>query len=466
MLKGNSFLLKRLPQLIETTQDSQLRWRYYFPIRGLYYRSELHLEVNFYEAAAKYYHVNQRNTPKAMEFIDYALAIVENTNNTLLKMRAFYRKCTIAQSLDMQLVINLVHESKISKALPSLLQARFILLEATASQALGNHLRALLLCTRANEPLVATGLDNSDLDLKILDIRTVNYWQKSEKTSPNRSPHYHANALAILAYLDITMSSDEAGILRNLNGAQELYKTLRSRRILLCSLVTAELYLYRGDTENARMRLQECFSTCRSIYPDLAIDCLAALGDIRHRMHSQTETFHWAMVYFYFVLKAKDRVATFRALRCLADIYNEADDKETAFNLYCTALEAATEMDIHRLRAECMTGIGDIMLSHGDSVQAKEMWKAAHPLFVKSSQMKDAAAIDARLARLSDHPALDGDNVNSPRIAGPEDTSPVDLDAVRKLSQLARLPTSEIQPGLEANSLEEYEGPIKMPVFL
>jgi hypothetical protein len=58
-------------------------------------------------------------------------------------------------------------------------------------------------------------------------------------------------------------------------------------------------------------------------------------------------------------------------------------------------------MDIHRLRAECMVGIGEIMLRRGDHVQAKRMWEAAHPLFVRSSRRKDAASIDERLETLS-----------------------------------------------------------------
>jgi hypothetical protein len=94
-------------------------------------------------------------------------------------------------------------------------------------------------------------------------------------------------------------------------------------------------------------------------------------------------------------------VATFHALRCLADIFAAFHDEETALNLFYTALEGATTIDIHRLRAECMAGIGDIMTHRGNIVKAKQMWEAAHPLFLRSSQTKAAAAIEARLATLS-----------------------------------------------------------------
>jgi uncharacterized protein (DUF1684 family) len=47
-----------------------------------------------------------------------------------------------------------------------------------------------------------------------------------------------------------------------------------------------------------------------------------------------------------------------------------------------------------------MVGIGEIMLRRGNPMQATEMWGAAHPLFVRSSRMKDAAAVKNRLEML------------------------------------------------------------------
>jgi hypothetical protein len=73
----------------------------------------------------------------------------------------------------------------------------------------------------------------------------------------------------------------------------------------------------------------------------------------------------------------------------------------TALYLFHAALHAGTQMDIHRLRAECMVGIGEIMLRRGDLIQAKRMWAVAHPLFVRSSRRKDAASIEKRLEKLS-----------------------------------------------------------------
>jgi hypothetical protein len=132
-------------------------------------------------------------------------------------------------------------------------------------------------------------------------------------------------------------------------------------------------------------------------------------------MHGATDTFLWAVVYL--ALVRKDPLETLHALRYLADINIIKGDDETALRLFHAAVEAATKMDVHRLRAECMAGIGDIMMRRGDLRQAKEMWTVAHPLFIRSSRMKDAAAVEERLEKLS---VTQQDNSQSLRAAEDE----------------------------------------------
>jgi hypothetical protein len=75
---------------------------------------------------------------------------------------------------------------------------------------------------------------------------------------------------------------------------------------------------------------------------------------------------------------------------------------QTALSLLHAALEGGTKMDVHRLRAECMVGIGDVVLRRGDAMQAKAMWKKAHPLFLRSRRMKDAVSVQERLQRFGE----------------------------------------------------------------
>ncbi|KAJ6547984.1 hypothetical protein DFH09DRAFT_1087447 [Mycena vulgaris] len=361
----------------------------------------------------------QRKIPKAQEFLDIASIIIEKTSNSFLRFQTVSHKCLIAELLgDAQEMINLVYEARKSGGFTSnRMEEEMLMHEAGAHLYLGNLPRALSVLKTVEEIMMANGMESSSDQIFILDIQADVHWRKSEyaqahklqtevafMTSPSSSPLFHANALAMVAYFDITMAADEAGILRNLDAAQEVYKDLE-QSTLLCSWVMAELYLYRGDTENACITFEESLSRSQGTHTQVLGSCLGALGDMKCKMNNVEVTFHWAFIYFSFVHKSKDRVATFRALRCLADVYKELHDEDTALNLYHTVLEGAIKMDIHRLRAESMTGIGDIMLRRGELTQAKEMWEAAHPLFVTSSQMKDAVAVDERLARVAETPA-------------------------------------------------------------
>jgi hypothetical protein len=86
------------------------------------------------------------------------------------------------------------------------------------------------------------------------------------------------------------------------------------------------------------------------------------------------DTFCWAVVNLAFVQIAKNPVGTLHALRRLADLHLSLEDDETALHIFHAVLEGGTKMDIHRLRAECMVGIGDIVLRRGNLIEAKEMW--------------------------------------------------------------------------------------------
>ncbi|KAJ7085558.1 hypothetical protein C8R44DRAFT_821456 [Mycena epipterygia] len=58
-------------------------------------------------------------------------------------------------------------------------------------------------------------------------------------------------------------------------------------------------------------------------------------------------------------------------------------------------------MDIHHSRADCMLRLGDIAKDRGDSMKAEKLWKEARSLFERSSQVKDIAQIDTRLASIN-----------------------------------------------------------------
>jgi hypothetical protein len=51
-----------------------------------------------------------------------------------------------------------------------------------------------------------------------------------------------------------------------------------------------------------------------------------------------------------------------------------------------------------------MLRLGDLANKEGDFLKAVELWKEAQPLFERSSQAKDVAQIDTRLAMVEDAP--------------------------------------------------------------
>jgi hypothetical protein len=217
-----------------------------------------------------------------------------------------------------------------------------------------------------------------------------------------------------------------------------VYTVYDIQRILVCAWVRAELKLSRGNLGIASFALKECLLRSLSVYPDIPVLCLAALGDPRHKMDTAWNTLRWAMIYFATVQKGHNLVETFHALRCLADVFTALDDEETALHLFHTALEGATKLDIHRLRAECMVGIGDIMEGCENMLEAKEKWEAAIPLFIRSSQTKDAAAIEARLAKLTLAQDHQGVKLNDP-VAVTDSQGTANQEESRKLKQLTQL---------------------------
>jgi hypothetical protein len=126
---------------------------------------------------------------------------------------------------------------------------------------------------------------------------------------------------------------------------------------------------------------------------------LETLSDISNKLCGLEKTSHWATTYFALSRKTKDLVNTYQALKCLGDILLDQGDDETAMNVFQAVLDGSTEMDVHRRRADCMSRIGDISVRGGQPNKARDMWEAALPLFVRSSQAKDATAIERKLSQ-------------------------------------------------------------------
>ncbi|KAJ7742825.1 hypothetical protein B0H16DRAFT_1463907 [Mycena metata] len=92
---------------------------------------------------------------------------------------------------------------------------------------------------------------------------------------------------------------------------------------------------------------------------------------------------------------SREKLAVYQALLFTGDQFIDVD-QVTARNLFIAALEGFTFMDIHRSRGQCIAA-WDVAQRKGDTIEAVEQWNSARPLFERSLQAKDVAAIDMRL---------------------------------------------------------------------
>ncbi|KAJ7732221.1 hypothetical protein DFH07DRAFT_990938 [Mycena maculata] len=435
-LKGPSPLMQKLPDLVEATGDSDLRWKYttaYLKSQrfsrvggdaedlitaGVEYfkRGDRFIDqaLGFYEAAGTYYLMSM-NIPSAVKFRGLAAPLAEQTDNMELKLQSLSGKRSIAFALgNHREIIKLAREAQKIGTLAGLPgDCHWVISEASANGYIGNLKRGLELCEQVHERLAILGMEGSDQGLHLLDVEAQIHWLKSEytearrahetivsMTSPHDSANFHANSLLTLAQLGIACGRPETDIVGHLNAAVAVYSTYGIGGATLTEL-NAELQLYKGEKMQARALFEQCLLQSRGSEQEIANLCVSRLADPKHKMYDHGDIFNWAMVYLALAGILKDRVYMFHALRCLGDVYTLSDDDETALALFQSALQGATEMDIHRLRGESMVGIGDIMLRRGEPGEAQAMWKAAHPLFVRSSQIAEAAEVDVRLNTLA-----------------------------------------------------------------
>jgi tetratricopeptide (TPR) repeat protein len=421
------------------------------------------IAVDFYNAVA-YHYMNGRylNISKATEFNKWASTLAQKANDIDLQLAALEIEQYIAtQSCNPHWIIDDVHKARSITGFRSTCHWEHLWLsgEAWAHLWMGNLHRALGLCVQAEESLILGGMGGSDQYLGILDLRADILWLKSEypeahqvfaqmvqKTSPHRSPSYHAYALCGMAEMNILMEGETVDILSNLNAAKTVYMSAKSPRIVLCSALAAKNNLMHGDTEIARVSFLECLSESRGKFPEIVQDCLAALADPGHKMYGTMDTFRWAVVYLASAQKANKPSDRLEALRRLADVHIMMGDDDTALHLFQAALKGGTIMGIHRLRAECMVGIGDIMLRSRDTMQAMDMWEAAHPLFVRSSRRKDAALVNQRLQKLSQS-IRDGTNETL--------TTPAKIVLPSSLERLENLSAPATSPSLQPKTDED-----------
>ncbi|KAJ7249529.1 hypothetical protein B0H12DRAFT_1300352 [Mycena haematopus] len=331
--------------------------------------------AKFYDAASWFFY-NKSDLPSALKFIQSAqnLAMLSGDStqqSSALIQIAQFKLCTGDYSTAYMHAREAQQLSELSMNLYHNAQALHI--QAICSRYLGNYQKSVLQLYRAREIL------------KICDYNALPF----------------AFSLLNIAYIDIQISDTAESVRKNLNTAMEIFTNFgHIGGIIACKISGADMDLREHMFDLAQVKFRECLHHSWGIDNEGESLCLERLANIKAWPAIELQ-WRWPVIYLGWAYKVKEKLALYKALLFLGDVFMlNNNDEHTAFNLYTIALEGFTFMDVHQSRAECMLRLGDIAHSQRNTSEAIDHWKMAQLLFQRSSQAKDVDQIDSKLAAL------------------------------------------------------------------
>ncbi|KAJ7124016.1 hypothetical protein C8R43DRAFT_40275 [Mycena crocata] len=291
-------------------------------------------------------------------------------------------------------------------------EAKALRVEALCFLNFGNYKQMLERSHRARDRLRLCGMEGGGMDDIIRNNSAAAYTMKSEyveaaaihaqilRTTPeDLNPYKHAEELLSLASIGIAIGTDYATLHENITRATAIFRKHEYPiEVMHCDLIMADLRLREGDGVAAKTGFLHGLHLSRGVDEEGVIFCLDRLAD-GYRWASTTVDWdsNWIMVYLGQAQKSQNKLSLSKAIRCLGDMFCAQEDFDTAHNIYVVALEAFTEIDVHRERASCMLYLGDIAKQRGAPVEAADYWSDARPLFERSLQGEQVKQIDSRL---------------------------------------------------------------------
>ncbi|KAJ6480970.1 hypothetical protein C8R45DRAFT_932874 [Mycena sanguinolenta] len=369
------------------------------------------LESKFYYAAGVFmFHVNFEN---AWQLIDKAWELSKTSGDRNLQCLILLYIASLKifngeYSLGQEYAREAQQLSELSMDLYH--SAAALHLRAACSIYLGNYHRSLDQLYRARKIFKICGMSGGILDLSCAVFTAEIHCLKSEYvqaqrivsdigeiTSPHQNPEAYAGALQIIAYIQIQIDGDAAHVWKNLAIATDIYNSTNSRTdIVLCEVIGAGMNLREHKFHLAQRKLKKCLHFTPAMIKPTSLS-LEHLANIEVWPTSEWQS-RWPVIYLSFAYRFKEKLALYKALLFLGDVFLSNEDEVTASTLYTVALEGFTYMDVHRSQAECMRRLGDLANEHENTVAALVYWKAAQSLFEKSSQAKDIANIDSKIS--------------------------------------------------------------------
>ncbi|KAJ7434997.1 hypothetical protein FB451DRAFT_1465774 [Mycena latifolia] len=378
------------------------------------------LELRFYLEVGDYYFYAERKLSVALEYLYKALDLAKSHGDirqeALVLDRLGQIKWFIGDYVAAQKHAHASHRlAELAGDLHS--QARALRTSASCYQSCGNIKNAVILCQRAQKLLELCGTTTGSVYIALLqdlaeaqllkseyaDARNI-HMQFARDAAP-QDRYSYAWGLLNIAQLDIIIGASKQEVLSNLDEAMALfdgpsygYYNVASAKIY-CKIVSGQLHLREGEILAAKGIFETGLKSTWGIDAQGVLLCMGSLANIScWPEYDFLWAARWTVVYLGYAKKLGDKIALHQALLFLGDLFQAEGDHATSISLFTVALEGFTWMDIHRSRAECMLRLGDLAKGHGEVSRALEHWKAARPLFERSSQGKQVTQIDQRLA--------------------------------------------------------------------
>ncbi|KAJ7107018.1 hypothetical protein C8R44DRAFT_744887 [Mycena epipterygia] len=377
------------------------------------------LESNFYLALGHYYHHRKNDMSAAAQSLEKGVSLAKlsgDSRQTCIALQLLSQhKETIGHYISAQM--DAKNAQQLAQLSGDLYQeAGALAIEAVCLSALGNLKETAALTQQARDLLhlcgMQGGLKEQRVTSNLAEIHRIKseyleahsiYIDLAKNASYGQDLFHSAYSRLGIAETDIMIGADVVKVQQNLDSAKMIFTTLKLPTGLNhCETILAELHLREGNSMIATSLLQQCLKVAWGKDLQAVSFCLERLADVgRCPVANINWLYKWPVIYLVQAQQTQEKLALHKALRFLGDVFLSEGDENTAHNLFVVALEGFTYMDIHCSRANCMLRLGDIAKHRGHVMKAAEIWREARPLFERSSQAKDVAQIDTRLASVN-----------------------------------------------------------------
>lgn len=327
--------------------------------------------------------------------------------------------CIHERQGQLQVAYALAYESEICAELAGDFYAKSLALHQRGRICtdLGCYSQALSIFTQEECLLDAVGIEPKAVSRRFVkNMQSEVHLRKTEYDDARRLNEFLVSlnvegssksyALFNIATIDIATNTchNPASTEHNIEVARQHFLSMGIRvGVSECEVTLGALRSHQGDHKTAIQIYRQVVASicCGSLTVDPVImPCFQGLSECMDLTGNHEDFFHYTVLYLVSALKLSDHAAIYRAIRRLGDVLLQQQDEQTALHLWELALGGLTRMDIHRERAECMIRIGDHMRGEGKLSEAQDLWRAAIPLFMRSSQEGGVARCEKRLGEL------------------------------------------------------------------